>query len=78
MLQDTKVDSEGEVIYCTMLVDYESVSTEEALKKKVWLKTMKEKLEAIERNKTSKLAKLPKDKKAINVRWGFQGETKAK
>ena len=52
MLQDTEVGFEGEVIQCAMLVDYEPVSTEETLKKKVWSKTMKEELEAIERNKT--------------------------
>ena len=52
MLQDTEVDSKGEVIQCAILVDSEPVSVEEALKKKVWLKAMKEELGAIERNKT--------------------------
>ena len=72
MLQDTKVDSEGEVIQCVMLVDSEPVSTEEALKKQVWLQAMKEELDAIERNKTWKLIELPKGKKAINIRWVFK------
>ena len=35
MLQDTKIDSEGEVIQCAMLVDSKPVSVEEVLKKKV-------------------------------------------
>lgn len=52
MLQDTEIDFEGEVIQLSMLVDSEPVSTEESLKKKVWLKVVNEKLEAIERNKT--------------------------
>ena len=55
-----------------MLVDSEPVSVEEALKKKVWLKVMKEELEAIKRNKTWELTKLSKVKKAISVRWVFK------
>jgi hypothetical protein len=35
MLQDTEIDSEGEIIQCAMLVDSEPVSTEEALKQQV-------------------------------------------
>ena len=76
MLQDTEVDSEGEVIQCAMLVDSEPISTEEALKQKLWLKAMKEELDAIERNKTWKLTELPKDKKAISVRWVFKQKLK--
>ncbi|KAK2439768.1 hypothetical protein QL285_011252 [Trifolium repens] len=72
MLQDTEVDSEGEVIQCAMLVDSEPVSTEEALKQQVWLQAMKEELDAIKRNKTWKLSELPKGKKAISVRWVFK------
>ncbi|KAI5434848.1 hypothetical protein KIW84_021603 [Lathyrus oleraceus] len=49
MLQHTKINSEGEVIQCSMLVDSETVSTEEALKQKVWLKAMKEELELLKR-----------------------------
>ncbi|XP_050889175.1 uncharacterized mitochondrial protein AtMg00820-like [Lathyrus oleraceus] len=76
MLQDTEVDSKGEVIQCAILVGYEPVSTEEALKKRVWLKAMKEELEAIERNNTWKLAELPKDKKTINNKWVFKVKLK--
>ncbi|WJX32266.1 hypothetical protein P8452_20610 [Trifolium repens] len=66
MLQDTEVDSEGEVIQCAMLVDSEPVSIEEALKQQVWLQAMNEELDAIKRNKTWKLSELPKGKKAIS------------
>ena len=72
MLQDNEVDSEGEVVQCAMLVDSEPVGIEEALKEKEWLNAMKEELEAIERNKTWKLTKLPDKKKAISVRWVFK------
>lgn len=48
-------------------MDHEPVSVNEALKKKVWMKTMKEELEAIERNKTQELVVLPKNKKSISV-----------
>src|SRR3954464_15637351 len=76
MLKDTEVDSEGEVIRCAMLLDSKPVGIEEALKKKVWLNAMKEELEAIERNKTSKLTELPKKKKSISVRWVFKVKLK--
>ena len=59
-----------------MLVDSEPLGIEEALKKKVWLNSMKEELEAIERNKTWELIKLRKKKKAINVIWVFKVKLK--
>ncbi|XP_050908473.1 uncharacterized protein LOC127122125 [Lathyrus oleraceus] len=59
-----------------MLVDSEPVSTKEALRKKMWLKAMKEELEAIERNRTWELTKLPKDKKSISVRWVYKVKLK--
>ncbi|XP_050886051.1 uncharacterized mitochondrial protein AtMg00810-like [Lathyrus oleraceus] len=49
MVQDIEVDSEGEVIQCFMLVDYETLRIEKALKKRVWLKAMKEELELLKR-----------------------------
>ena len=55
-----------------MLVDFEPLGIEEALKKKVWMNAMKEELEAIERNKTWELTKIPKKKKAISFRWVFK------
>lgn len=41
MLQDTEMDFEGEAIQCVMLVNSEPFSIKEALKNKVWLKSMK-------------------------------------
>ncbi|XP_050889918.1 uncharacterized protein LOC127095246 [Lathyrus oleraceus] len=76
ILQDTEIDSEGEVIMCDMLVDSETVSVEEALKTKVWLKAMEEELNAIERHKTWELTERPKDKKSISVIWVFKMKLK--
>src|ERR1043165_5771682 len=59
-----------------MLVDSEPLGIEEALEKKVWLDVMKEELEAIKRNKTWELTELPKEKKAISVRWVFKVKLK--
>ena len=55
-----------------MLVYDEPVSTEEVVKKKVWLKAMKEELETIERYKTWELTKFPKHKKSITVIWVYK------
>lgn len=76
MLQDTGIDFEGEVIQCAMMMDFELDSINEALKKKLWLKGMKEELETIERNHTWELTMLPKDKKAISFRWVYKKKLK--
>lgn len=52
MLKDIEIDSEGELIQSTMMVDFEPVNINEALKKNLWVNDMKEKLEAIEINNT--------------------------
>ena len=61
---------------CHVSRDSKPLGIEEALKKKVWLTTMKKELEAIERNKTWELTKLPKKKRAISVRWVFKVKLK--
>lgn len=75
MLQDTKIDSEGEVIQYTMLVDFEPVNTKEALKKKLLLKVMKEELEVIERNKSWKLTSTSKEQERHQCEMDLQVET---
>ncbi|XP_050918376.1 uncharacterized protein LOC127135785 [Lathyrus oleraceus] len=64
MLHGTKITSKGEIFQCAMLVDSESVSTEEALKQKVWLKNMKEELELLKKFEliNCKAAVTPADK----------------
>lgn len=55
-----------------MMVGSKPISIIEAFKKKVWVNSRKEELEAIERNKTWELNVLPQNKKAIGVRWLFK------
>lgn len=45
---------------------------EEAMEKKEWSEAMKEELAAIQKNETWELVDLPKDKKAIGVKWIFR------
>src|ERR1043165_7170816 len=52
--------------------DFEQIGTEDALKKKAWLNSMKEELEASEGNKTWKFSEIPREKKAISIRWAFK------
>ena len=60
-----------------MLVDSEQVSIEEALKKKVWLKSMKEELKDIEKRRLG--VRLSIQRQENHKRYmGFQGETEAK
>jgi len=46
------------------------------LKEEVWKKAMLEELAAIERNNTWKLARLPKGKKPISLKWVFKVKMK--
>lgn len=55
-----------------MMVDSEPVNINETLKKKVWVNSMKEELEAIEINKTRELTIIPQNMKAISVTWVFK------
>ncbi|MCH80759.1 copia-type polyprotein, partial [Trifolium medium] len=50
-------------------LDYKIVSLQMTMKK--WKKAMEEELNAIERNQTWELVKLPAEKKAITVKWVF-------
>ncbi|XP_050878745.1 uncharacterized mitochondrial protein AtMg00820-like [Lathyrus oleraceus] len=54
------------------MVEYEPVSINTDLNKKAWVNSMKEELEAIERNKTWELTVIPQNKKTISVRWVFK------
>lgn len=44
-------------------------TSEEAVKKEKWKNAIKEELAAIWKNNTTELMDLPKDKKAIGVKW---------
>ncbi|XP_050919449.1 uncharacterized mitochondrial protein AtMg00820-like [Lathyrus oleraceus] len=53
------------------MVDSEPASINEALKKMVWVNSMKEEFEAIERKKTWELIVLSQNKETISMRWIF-------
>lgn len=55
-----------------MMVDFELISINDALKNNAWVKSMKEEREAIERNKTWELIIFPKNKKTSILRWVFE------
>ena len=54
------------------MMDSKPVSINKALKKKVWVNAMMKELEAIKRNMSWELIVLPRNKKAISVRWVFK------
>ncbi|KAD6453258.1 hypothetical protein E3N88_07963 [Mikania micrantha] len=54
------------------LIDDEPTSYEEAAVESHWRKAMEEELEAITRNKTWTLVKLPNDQKVIGLKWVFK------
>ena len=68
--------SEGELVHYALLADVEPIGYVEALKEEVWKKAMLEELAAIERNNTWKLARLPKGKKPISLKWVFKVKMK--
>ena len=51
---------------------------EEAVKKEEWRKAMKEEIKSIEKNETWELMDLPKEKKAIGLKWMFKTKFKCK
>lgn len=55
-----------------MVADSEPIDFRAALKEKVWKEAMKEEQSSIEKNQIWDLTKLPRDKKAINVKWVFK------
>lgn len=49
-----------------MMVDAKPINVDEALKKKVWINSIKEEIEAIKINKTLELTAFPNNKEAIS------------
>lgn len=54
------------------MVDSEPDINNEALKMRVWVNSIKEEFEEIERNKTWEFIILPQNKKSISERWIFK------
>lgn len=52
----------------------EPTSYSDAARFNDWVEAMKVEIDAIEKNKTWALIELPKDKKAIGVKWGFYNQ----
>jgi hypothetical protein len=62
----------GEIVHYAFMVDAEPVSVTEALNDPKWIHAMTEELDSIESNDTWPVVKLPKGKKAIDVKWMFK------
>ena len=48
------------------------IDFDEAIKNDVWIKSMDEEIDAIERNNTWNLVDLPEDKNCIGVKWIYK------
>lgn len=64
--------SEEEEAVMMMMSEDNPVTFQEAVKSKKWREAMKREIESIEKNGTWKLCTLPKDVKAIGVKWVFK------
>ncbi|XP_050896665.1 uncharacterized protein LOC127103453 [Lathyrus oleraceus] len=69
---DDEVTPDGNLVHFALLIGVEPINYNEALKNKNWKATMIEELQAIERNNTWELVKLPTHIKVIEVKWVFK------
>ena len=72
VIPDNEVNDEGDFVHFALLADSELINYEIALTEKVWKDVMIEELDAINRNHTWELTKLPTNKKAIDMKWVFK------
>jgi len=72
VIADSEVIEDGDLVHFALLADVEPINHNEALKNKARKSVMTEELEAIERNNTWKLVKLPAGKKTIEVKWVYK------
>ena len=72
MLNDGAINDEGEIVHFALLAESEPLTVEEAMQNKKWIKAMNEELNSIEKNNTWELVELPKNKKAIGVKWVYK------
>ena len=73
---DSAITAEGDLTHFALMVEAEPVSLEEALSHKQWKEAIIDELKSIEKNGTWKLVELPKEKKAIGVKWVFKTKVK--
>lgn len=55
-----------------LLAKVEPVSFEQAITQRQWVEAMEDELRSIEKNDTWSLTNLPKNKKAISVKWVYK------
>jgi hypothetical protein len=72
MISDTMVTPDGDIVHLALFVDTEPISYVEASNHHEWREAMQDEIEAIERNHTWELVKLPPHKKAIAVKWIYK------
>nr|GEV69410.1 copia-type polyprotein [Tanacetum cinerariifolium] len=65
-----------EIPLLCLYVDCEPLVFEEAMKSKKWRQAMEEEMRSIEKNDTWELKTLPKDQKAIGVKWVYKANKK--
>jgi len=54
------------------LIAYDLVNFDDVVKKEVWVESMNEEIDAIERNNTSELVDFLEDKNCIGVKWIYK------
>jgi hypothetical protein len=72
MIFDTMVTPDGDIVHLALFVDTEPISYVEASTHHEWREGMQDEIDAIERNHTWELVKLPPHKKAIVVKWIYK------
>nr|CAD1823479.1 unnamed protein product [Ananas comosus var. bracteatus] len=76
IIDDTDNDDDSDLTHYIMFLDCDPLRFDEAAKEEKWRKAMCDEIEAIEKNKTWELTKLPKGQKAIGVKWVYKTKCK--
>jgi hypothetical protein len=87
VLPDSAVYEESDLIHTALLADAELIDFNDALKSSVWKRAVEEELQSIEKNQIWELVKLPngkktvdlpREKKAISVKWVYKVKLNSK
>jgi len=76
LYSNSSISDNGEMVHFAFMFDMELVHWKQALDIREWKATMKEELDAIEKNRTWELVDLPHNKHPIDVRWVFKVKLK--
>ncbi|RDX76718.1 putative mitochondrial protein, partial [Mucuna pruriens] len=71
LFYNSAVNSKGELIHSTLIAEAEPVFDKVVIEEK-WLKTMKEEINSIEKNKACELVDPPSNKKPIALKWVYK------